>query len=105
MTDGTTTPELEHLLEYLKQSRGFDFTAYKRSTLARRIDKRMSTIEVGSYEDYLDYLEVHPDEFGQLFNAILINVTTFFRDPDTFEYLRTQVIPAILKAKQPDEQI
>ena len=47
------------------------FTAYKRSTLARRIDRRLAAINVGSYTDYVDYLEVHPDEFGQLFNAIL----------------------------------
>ena len=41
----------------------------------------MASINVGSYDEYLDYLEVHPDEFGELFNTILINVTTFFRDP------------------------
>jgi two-component system CheB/CheR fusion protein len=98
-------PEFEKLLEHLKLSRGFDFTAYKRSTLARRIDKRMAAIHVSDYDSYLDYLEVHPDEFGQLFNAILINVTSFFRDPDTFEYLRTEVVPALLQAKGPQESI
>ncbi len=105
MTEGKTTPEFEHLLEHLKQSRGFDFTSYKRSTLARRIDKRMASVNVTSYEEYLDFLEVHPDELGQLFNAILINVTSFFRDPETFEYLRTEIIPALLKSKDPTEQI
>jgi two-component system CheB/CheR fusion protein len=105
MTDGKTTPEFENLLEHLKSSRGFDFTAYKRSTLARRVDKRMSAINVDSYTDYIDYLEVHPDEFGQLFNVILINVTSFFRDPDTFEYLRTEVVPAILRGKDVGDQI
>ena len=82
MSEGNETAELEALLEHLKSSRGVDFTAYKRSTLARRIDKRMALINVASYTDYLDYLEVHPEEFGQLFNAILINVTSFFRDPE-----------------------
>jgi two-component system CheB/CheR fusion protein len=105
MTEGKTTPEFEDLLEHVKLSRGFDFTAYKRSTLARRIDKRMATINVGSYGEYLDYLQVHPEEFGQLFNAILINVTTFFRDPETFEYLRTEIVPALLQTKDPAEQI
>ena len=92
-----TTAEFEHLLEHLKQMRGFDFTAYKRSTLSRRIDKRLASTGVGSYEEYLDYLEVHPDEFGQLFNAILINVTAFFRDPETFEYLRQEVLPSLVQ--------
>ncbi|HEY6361471.1 MAG TPA: CheR family methyltransferase [Vicinamibacterales bacterium] len=105
MTEGKSTPEFESLLEHLKLSRGFDFTAYKRSTLARRIDKRMATITVGSYGEYQDYLQVHPEEFGQLFNGILINVTTFFRDPETFEYLRTDVLPALLQGKGPTEQI
>ncbi len=105
MTEGKTTPEFENLLEYLKSTRGFDFTAYKRSTLGRRIDKRMAGLNIASYEDYIDYLEVHPNEFGQLFNAILINVTTFFRDPETFEHLRTTVVPAILEDKQDNDQI
>ena len=105
MSEGKTTEELETLLEHLKVSRGFDFTAYKRSTLARRIDRRMASLNVGSCADYLDYLEVHPEEFGQLFNAILINVTSFFRDPETFEYLRGEVVPALLSRKDPHEQL
>jgi two-component system CheB/CheR fusion protein len=99
MKDGkSTSPELEMLLEFLKNSRGFDFTAYKRTTLSRRIDKRMSAIGIATYGAYLDYLEVHQDEFIQLFNAILINVTSFFRDADAWEYLRTEVVPKIIEA-------
>ncbi len=88
--------DLERLLTHLKETRGFDFTAYKRSTLARRIAKRMSALGVDSYAAYLDHLQVHPDEFTQLFNAILINVTSFFRDPDAFEYLRADIVPKIV---------
>ena len=66
-------PAFEHLLEYLRDSRGFDFTGYKRSTLMRRVNKRMEALPVDSYADYRDYLEVHPDEFTPLFNTILIN--------------------------------
>ena len=98
-------PEFERLLEYLKQTRGFDFTAYKRTTLARRVDKRMGSVEVGNYADYIDYLEVHPDEFGHLFNSILINVTAFFRDPQTFDYLRTEIIPALFQGKPTGEPV
>jgi two-component system CheB/CheR fusion protein len=105
MAESAAPPEFERLLEYLKQTRGFDFTAYKRSTLVRRVDKRLGTVGAASYGDYVDYLEVHPDEFAQLFNTILINVTAFFRDPETFDYLKSQVVPALLEAKPREEQI
>jgi two-component system CheB/CheR fusion protein len=51
------------------------------------------------YPDYLDHLQVHPDEFTALFNTILINVTAFFRDPDAWDYLRAEVLPALLAAR------
>jgi two-component system CheB/CheR fusion protein len=73
-------PGLEVMLHYLHRSRGFDFTGYKRTTLARRIRRRMQMLGVKTYPEYVDYLEVRPDEFPQLFNTILINVTGFFRD-------------------------
>lgn len=92
-------PAFEALLEHLKSSRGFDFTGYKRSSLMRRVDRRMVQVGVGSYADYLDYLELHGDEFTALFNTILINVTGFFRDPEAWDYLRRDVLPALLAAK------
>src|SRR3954471_22320244 len=89
--------DLEHLLTHLKNTRGFDFTAYKHPTLSRRIDKRMAQVGVDSYATYLDHLEVHPEEFTHLFNSILINVTSFFRDAEAFEYLRSTVIPKVIE--------
>ena len=89
-------PDLESLLDYLKRSRGFDFTGYKRASLERRIAKRMQMIGVATFADYLDYLEVHPDEFSGLFNTVLINVTHFFRDPPTWEYITTTVVPNLI---------
>jgi two-component system, chemotaxis family, CheB/CheR fusion protein len=98
--------EFEELLEHLKNTRGFDFTAYKRTTLTRRVDKRMSDIGVDSYPEYLDYLQVHQDEFTQLFNSVLINVTSFFRDPDVFDFLRRDIVPRVIEnAGQRDGQI
>ena len=64
---------LQALLEYLKSTRGFDFTGYKAASIERRLAKRLDTLGLGSYGDYLDYLEVHPDEFAVLFNTILIS--------------------------------
>ena len=100
------SPEFEALLEHLKTSRGFDFTGYKRSSLMRRVQKRMSELpDIKTYGAYLDYLEVHPEEFTPLFNTILINVTSFFRDPTAWEALAKGVIPKIIRSKRAGEAI
>lgn len=98
-------PEFEALLTYLKFSRGFDFLGYKRASLMRRVDTQMQAAGVARYGDYLDYLEVHPEEFGRLFNTILINVTAFFRDAPTWDYLAEEVIPRILAGKSGGEPV
>jgi two-component system CheB/CheR fusion protein len=95
----------EALLDFLKRSRGFDFTGYKRASLQRRIDKRMREVGVAGYEEYRRELEAHPDEFAQLFNTVLINVTAFFRDEIPWDFLRSDVIPRLLAAKGHDEPI
>jgi two-component system, chemotaxis family, CheB/CheR fusion protein len=105
LKNGRSAADLEHLLTHLKETRGFDFTAYKRTTLTRRIEKRMSEVGVDSYTAYRDDLEVRPDEFTQLFNAILINVTSFFRDAEAFEHLRTSVIPKVIDNSNGDIRI
>jgi two-component system CheB/CheR fusion protein len=105
MTFPEQDAEFDHLIIYLRQSRGFDFTGYKRSTLMRRIRKRMQSVNIQSFEDYVDHLEVDPEEFNHLFNTILINVTTFFRDPAAWEYLANQVLPNIVSNKKSGEQI
>jgi two-component system, chemotaxis family, CheB/CheR fusion protein len=93
--------DLETLVEHLKRNRGFDFTGYKRASLERRVAKRMSELSMPSFAEYLDHLEVHPDEFANLFNTILINVTAFFRDASTWDFLRDAVIPELIAANQP----
>ena len=99
-------PSFGALLEFLKRSRGFDFSGYKRASLARRFRRRMETIGIAGFGDYVDYLEVHPDEYEQLFNTLLINVTEFFRDPPAWEHLRTaEALPEILEAKRDGDPI
>lgn len=98
-------PHFEALLLYLKEARGFDFTGYKRSSLMRRMAHRMAQVNIDTYTDYLDYLQVHPDEFTALFNTILINVTSFFRDPDAWTFLRDEVVKPIIAAKPPESPI
>jgi two-component system CheB/CheR fusion protein len=95
----------ETLLEYLKRTRGFDFTGYKRGGLARRFQKQMQTLGLEDYGDYLDYLEVHHAEFDALFNAILINVTAFFRDTPAWDYLAAEVVPTLLESKESNSPI
>jgi two-component system CheB/CheR fusion protein len=102
---------LEDLLAFLKRQRGFDFTAYKPASLTRRIRHRMRMVSSGSedpstaasppqietYGEYVDHLLAHPEEFNKLFNAILINVTGFFRDHKSWDVLRRDVIPRIVE--------
>src|SRR4051794_25664776 len=92
-------PELDDLLGMLKQNRGIDFTGYKRSTLRRRIGRRMAAIGVETVGEYRDYLEVQPGEYGLLFDSLLINVTGFFRDQPAWDALRSQVLPQLLASK------
>ena len=100
-----TDPHLEALLLHLKESRGFDFTGYKRASLTRRVRRRMTQVGVGGFAEYRDYLQVHSDEFTLLFNAIFINVTRFFRDPQAWSYLREEVLPRLLAASEAGEPI
>jgi two-component system CheB/CheR fusion protein len=89
----------EALIEYIKNERGFDFTGYKRPSLMRRVRREMQLVGVSSYEEYQDYLQVHPEEFTALFNTILINVTGFFRDADAWQELRISVLPTLLRER------
>src|SRR5256712_3998362 len=88
-------PEFEKLIEHLRDTRGFDFTGYKRASLLRRVSLRCSEVGIDSFRAYLDYLQVHTEEFGALFNKILINVTEFFRDKETWDYLAEKFVPRI----------
>ena len=96
MGESASVTEFDGLLHHLQQTRGFDFTAYKRNSLMRRVTKRMESLGLETYEAYLDYLEVHQEEFGALFNTILINVTSFFRDPEVWAALSADVVPALI---------
>ncbi|TMB43564.1 MAG: PAS domain-containing protein [Chloroflexi bacterium] len=91
--------EFETLLEYLRDTRGFDFTGYKRNSLARRVSRRSGELGLENFTSYLDYLQVHPEEFGILFDKILINVTDFFRDRPAWDYVAANVVPKLLAGK------
>jgi two-component system CheB/CheR fusion protein len=100
-----TDSTLEDLLVFIRDARGFDFTGYKRSSLARRIRKRMHEARSTDYVEYRDQLESNAEEFGHLFNTILINVTGFFRDAETWTFLQREVMPELLADIGPDREI
>ncbi|HET6793650.1 MAG TPA: CheR family methyltransferase, partial [Acidimicrobiales bacterium] len=97
--------DLEPLLTFIKESRGFDFTGYKRGSLTRRIRKRMGMVGAATFAEYRQLLDSRPEEFTELFNTILINVTGFFRDRDAWRYLAETTLPAILAGKDLDDPI
>lgn len=105
MTEVIHDPKFEALVDHLKRTRGFDFSGYKRSSLIRRVRKRMREVEMSDFVDYMDYLQVHPEEFRLLFNTILINVTSFFRDPAAWQYMRDCIVPQIIANRSGNEQI
>jgi len=96
--------DFDALLTYVRDARGFDFTGYKKPSLARRIDRRLQARKVPDYDEYRTLLEKDPEEFVDLFDTILINVTAFFRDEFAWESLRDVVVPRLLDARD-DEQL
>ncbi|MDB5366958.1 MAG: putative methyltransferase, chemotaxis regulator [Rhodospirillales bacterium] len=98
MTGKASDPALEPLIAYLQESRGLDFRAYKRPSLRRRIERRMIDVGCADFDTYLGFLEAHPQEYVDLLNTVLINVTAFFRDAESWGTLAGNVIPQILDA-------
>src|SRR5206468_866993 len=101
----STLPGFNELLEYLRRTRGFDLGGYKPSTVERRVSKRLGEVGMTGIVEYLDYLEVHPEEWAQLFNTILINVTGFFRDQESWDYVARELLPRILEARRPGDAL
>lgn len=91
--------DMQKILAILRAARGIDFNGYKRPTVRRRIHRRMSINQLNSIGDYVVFLKDHPEEIQGLYEDILVKVTTFFRNPESFVALRQHVIPALLKEK------
>jgi len=93
---------INHILMQLRSSTGHDFLLYKKSTIGRRIERRMAQHEIADTEVYARYLKEQPAEMQALFKELLINVTSFFRDPEAFETLRNDILPQLLAGKPED---
>src|SRR5262249_5858318 len=87
------------VLKVLQGSHGVDFTHYKRNTLNRRITRRMVLHKLDNVDAYLRLLREVPAEVEALFQDILINVTSFFRNPETYEALKTDVFPKLFEGR------
>ncbi|MGB3464864.1 MAG: chemotaxis protein CheB, partial [Cyclobacteriaceae bacterium] len=84
-----TTPD--KIFQLLQARLGTDFSRYKPSTILRRVTKRLEQIGLTSIEEYLDYIHSHPKELDKLFQTVLIGVTDFFRDEESFDEFRKRV--------------
>lgn len=96
---------VDDLCRVLRNAIGHDFSGYKRSTLVRRVERRMHVLNIGTGSAYLKRIRSDAAECEALFRDLLINVTRFFRDPEMFEALRTKVIEPLLRDRETDEDI
>lgn len=99
--------QLEHnkksfkkILDSLFKTRGIDFSHYKTPTIQRRVIRRMAIHRLATHEDYALYLQQHPSEIDSLYEDLLIKVTSFFRDAECFEVLKTNIFPHIFEKKE-----
>ena len=88
---------LNLVFNLLRKSTGVDFTHYRQTTILRRIHRRMIVHKMEKIDEYVKYLQTNPAENKALYQDMLINVTSFFRNSKVFDALKAQVFPAILK--------
>src|SRR5258707_117931 len=90
---------LQKLLFLLRNATGADFTHYKSRTIHRRIARRMLLKKIGSIREYVEFLRRDAAELDALYQDILIHVTSFFREPETFRILESQIAPKLIEGK------
>jgi two-component system, chemotaxis family, CheB/CheR fusion protein len=95
----TENESFNNILTFLRTRNGVDFTYYKQTTIRRRILRRLAILNLNKVADYFEFLKQNKPERDILFNDLLIPVTSFFRDPKTFEYLRNSIFPELIKNK------
>ncbi len=94
--DDKTLNSIQKILILIRNRTGHDFSLYKESTINRRITRKMNIHQIDKVSNYYKFLQEHHNEVNILFKELLINVTSFFRDPDAFKayetYLRSEVL-------------
>jgi two-component system CheB/CheR fusion protein len=94
-----TSSGINRILMLLRTATGHDFSQYKKSTIGRRIERRMAQHNLEDVEVYGRYIREHPSEVRILFKELLINVTSFFRDPAAFDYFKQEILPQLFVGK------
>jgi two-component system, chemotaxis family, CheB/CheR fusion protein len=97
--------DLSHVYRLLRLATGVDFTHYKPNTIRRRIQRRMAVHRLHKLAQYEQYLKSHPGEAETLYEDLLINVTSFFRDSGAFAALRKRVLPKIINGRRDNDAI
>ncbi len=95
--------ELNRIFFIVRKATGMDFSEYRKLTMKRRILRRMFLHKLEKPGDYANYLQENPVEIWELYHDMLINVTSFFRDPDVFETLKRDVFPVLMVDKASTE--
>ncbi len=98
----TVTGSINQIMALLRSGTGHDFSLYKKSTIGRRIERRMLQHNIEDTNVYVRYLKEHPVEVHTLFKELLINVTSFFRDSEAFILLKQDILPHLLTNKPED---
>jgi two-component system CheB/CheR fusion protein len=101
-TSDNFNESIQTIFALIRKATGHDLSHYKQTTILRRIERRMAVHQVIKIPAYVKYLEENPDEVNLLFKDMLIGVTSFFRDPEAYKVLKEQVLPGLLKKRQPD---
>jgi two-component system CheB/CheR fusion protein len=96
---------LQKIFALVRDRTGNDFSLYKKNTVNRRIERRMSVHQITDINKYVRYLQDNPQEIDLLFKELLIGVTSFFRDPEAFESLKKDGLPKIMKYKKPGDTL
>lgn len=104
LAEDENSDSVQRLLMMVKHRLGVDFTGYKKTTILRRVKRRMAACRCEELNDYLAYVNEMPQELEALRNDILISVTSFFRDEDAYETLR-KIIPDLVRDKKPGDTI
>src|SRR5262252_3958125 len=97
------TPAMATIFQLLRRSTGVDFAHYRQTTIRRRIQRRMLVHKLDRIEDYVRYLQSNTAEIKALYQDMLINVTSFFRNPSVFDALKSTVFPSIMKHRTQDK--
>jgi two-component system CheB/CheR fusion protein len=93
---------LSTIFQTLRRSTGVDFTHYRQTTIVRRIQRRMVVHKIEQLDEYVRYLHSNSGEIKALYQDMLINVTSFFRNPPAFDVLSSTVFPSITKSRHPE---